>query len=821
MKKLLSCGLTFFCLWLGMVGSAAATQTEVSDVDAVTRVVESISNPEIDYNEMNSDLDKTENELKSRKVTGQELSAAVKFLSDNRSKIDEVKKQVEKELNFVQKKIDALGPAPAEGTTEPAIIAEKRSEFNRELNFQKSKMAEADILLARIDELDNLIITVRNKKLLGSLLDRQSSLINPTVFWDSTEEFVDFGVDILKSPVNWFAELNTEGRDFVKTNVIPVIIIFLFSLWLGIYLRLFIMRHFGYRQDLEHIRYGQKVIAAICVAVGYGVIPAFILGSLLVWLVSNEVMTVGFFGLVLNSFLYFALYVILIRAVARVIFAPYNEKWRLVNISNDKAKRITKALYFSAYSIGIASFLEHVAVTANYGLELNYFITVLSSAVKAFCIILIVKRVIWDDEMVQDDIADETSETEEDEGLSPAFKITFFVSLFAAGVFLIAVVGYPKLSAFILDRSILTAIVIGFFIVLRKALSEVMHRVLMLRFWVKTFKMRRRMLSKIDFWMSLIIDPMLVLLVAFVLLSLWGVSTDLLLRSIKKLFFGFQVGGVNISLIAIIFAILAFLISLAAVKALRGRLVNNVLSKMDIDDGIKHSLSSGFSFVCFILAAIIAITVIGGNLSNLALIASALSVGIGFGLQNVINNFVSGIIILFERPFKVGDWVIVNNEEGRIKQINIRSTEIETFKKTSIIIPNATLISNSVTNLTHGNNWSRQSVTVGVAYGTDVDKVKQILLECAAKCKYVLKNPAPYVLFKDFGPSSLDFEVRCYTNDIWNGWIIPSDLRTEINKRFIEEGIEIPFQQMVIHQGEKVAPVEQFYAKRKVKKEEK
>ena len=177
MKKLLSCGLTFFCLWLGMVGSAAATQTEVSDVDAVTRVVESISNPEIDYNEMNSDLDKTENELKSRKVTGQELSAAVKFLSDNRSKIDEVKKQVEKELNFVQKKIDALGPAPAEGTTEPAIIAEKRSEFNRELNFQKSKMAEADILLTRIDELDNLIITVRNQKLLGSLLECQSSLI--------------------------------------------------------------------------------------------------------------------------------------------------------------------------------------------------------------------------------------------------------------------------------------------------------------------------------------------------------------------------------------------------------------------------------------------------------------------------------------------------------------------------------------------------------------------------------------------------------------------------------------------------------------------
>ena len=314
MKKLLS-----LCLGIALLGATAASPAAaagITDIDAVTRVVESISNPEVDYNEVNNDLNKTESILKSKKVTAQELSAAVKFLADNRSKIVEAKKQIEKELNFVQKRIDALGPAPQDGASEPEIIAEKRKEFNSELDLQKSRMAEADILLARIDELDNVIISVRNRKLLGSLLERQSPLINPTVFWESTEEFVDFGVDMLKSPVNWFAELNTEGRDFVKTNALPVILIFLLSLWLGIYLRLFIMRHFGYRQDLEHIRYGRKVVAAVCVAVGYGVIPAFILGSLLLWMVSTEIMTVGFFGLVLNAFLYFSLYVILVRAVA-------------------------------------------------------------------------------------------------------------------------------------------------------------------------------------------------------------------------------------------------------------------------------------------------------------------------------------------------------------------------------------------------------------------------------------------------------------------------------------------------------------------------
>ena len=302
----------------------------------------------------------------------------------------------------------------------------------------------------------------------------------------------------------------------------------------------------------------------------------------------------------------------------------------------------------------------------------------------------------------------------------------------------------------------------------------------------------------------------------FVFLNLWGLSGDLILHVVKKILFGFSIGGVRISLIAIILGIIVFFGSLAVMKTLKNNLTNNVFAKLDIDEGIKHSLSSGVSFVGFVIASLLAIIVMGGDLTSLAVIAGALSVGIGFGLQNIFNNFVSGIIILFERPVKVGDWVVFNGEEGQIKQINIRSTELETFKKTSVIIPNATLISSALINLTHGNNWTRQAVSVGVAYGTDVNKVTDILLECARNNKKVLKTPAPYVIFKDFGSSSLDFELRCYSSNIWVGWNIPSELRYEINRRFMEEGIEIPFQQIVIHQGDtSVSSETQFYGNKK------
>ena len=197
----------------------------------------------------------------------------------------------------------------------------------------------------------------------------------------------------------------------------------------------------------------------------------------------------------------------------------------------------------------------------------------------------------------------------------------------------------------------------------------------------------------------------------------------------------------------------------------------------------------------------------GVNLTNLALIAGALSLGIGLGLQNIVNNFVSGIILLFERPIKVGDWVVVNGEEGIVKQINIRATEIETWKKASVIIPNADLLSNTVTNLTHDDKWGRIEIKVGVAYDSDIEKVKEILLSVAEDHKRVLKKPAPYVIFSNFGDSSLDFELRCYTSDILNGLSLASDLRTAIYLRFAAEHIEIPFPQQVLHVASDEAPI--------------
>jgi small-conductance mechanosensitive channel len=217
----------------------------------------------------------------------------------------------------------------------------------------------------------------------------------------------------------------------------------------------------------------------------------------------------------------------------------------------------------------------------------------------------------------------------------------------------------------------------------------------------------------------------------------------------------------------------------------------------------RDALVTSFGYVGSTIAVIVALSVVGINFANLAIIAGALSVGLGFGLQNIVNNFVSGIIMLVERPVRIDDWIVVGDTEGYVQSISIRTTTIRTFDRADVIVPNSDLISGKVTNWTLGNTWGRLIIPIGVGYGSDVETVIKTLVEIGNGHPDVIKGnpklPDPHALFLAFGDSSLDFELRVIIQDINKRRYVTSDINRAINAAFRKLGIEIPFPQRDLH----------------------
>lgn len=261
----------------------------------------------------------------------------------------------------------------------------------------------------------------------------------------------------------------------------------------------------------------------------------------------------------------------------------------------------------------------------------------------------------------------------------------------------------------------------------------------------------------------------------------------------------FQIKETPVTVMSILIFLILITVFIVIGVITRNALNRKILKRFKVDEGTSYTLSRITQYIIITIGALISFQFVGIDLSGLAVIFGLLSVGIGFGLQNVTSNFISGLIILFERPIKVGDRVTVNNIEGDVTEINIRSTKVRTVNNISIIVPNSEFVSKDVINYSHGDPTYRVDISVGVSYGSELETVLKALQEVADENKYVLAEPRAQVHLIEFGDSSWNMQLRSWIGNVKDHPHVRNELNKAIVRKFREYAVEIPFPQRDLH----------------------
>ncbi len=484
-----------------------------------------------------------------------------------------------------------------------------------------------------------------------------------------------------------------------------------------------------------------------------------------------------------------ALIFIGVSALLSAVFAPHRPERRLVDLSDRAATRICRLLQVLAAIYAADLFFTAVGQILYFPLS----ISVVQSLVASLAFTGVLAGILLTPFEPAAPAPGTTGEPVRVARIYPRWiKIPMWFA--AAAIMVACLTGYVALGRFMAQQIVMTGVVVLIatllFLAIRaftresNAGTNAVGSVLEQQFGIDA--PRRRQLA----WLTESVLTVLLALAAIPALMLqWGFSGPDIRDWVKSALFGFEIGQFHISLVRILIGILLFTALLFATRLIQRRLRDVVLARMD--PGIANSVDTTVGYAGTAIAAMVAISYAGFDITNLAIVAGALSVGIGFGLQSIVNNFVSGLILLFERPIKVGDWVVVGNEQGNVKRISVRSTEIETFDRASLIVPNSELITGRVLNWTHRNAVGRIVLKFTAGPNADPRHVLAILTECARRHPDIMPEATPVAVFEGYSAAATEFSLRVLLPDITRGLKVQSDLRIAVFEAMKRENIEI------------------------------
>ena len=694
-------------------------------------------------------------------------------------------------LNDVQTRLTELGAAPAEGQPpEAASVADERSRLNSTRAQVNAVTGQAEDLSIDAKSLADRISDIRRAIFTNALFAHTE--INSQVFDEATGSFWSDAERVRRSISSWLVFV-------IKFKALPLTLAILLSLALASVILFAEKRLFtDIRQrdlQIEDPSYMSRFSVAFWSTILPSMALSFFLASAYFLLDTFNVLRPDIAPIVSSFFALIGL-VFFVTAVSRAVLAPSAPNWRLVKLSNKGARDVTIAIFLMAVVNGLDYLFAVISETYSSPVVLTVMKSLASSLIVGFLLFFV--------SFLRPVLSDKGDPT----APGRPWPRTVAVTLRVVGVLLLvsAGIGYIGLSRFLATQIIVTGAVVATMyigILSGKAISapNQFGETRVGHYLAGRFKLGPVGLDQSGIAAGLLIYAFALIAGVPLILVSWGFQPRDMQLWLYNLFTEINIGTIRISILGILGGVLLFVGGLMLTRWFQKWLDGNVMARSQVDAGVRNSVKMGVGYLGAGIAAIVGISAAGIDLSSLALVAGALSLGIGFGLQNIVSNFVSGLILLVERPFKVGDHVITGVNEGIVKRISVRATEIETFRRQSIIVPNSELINTPLGNWTHRNKVQRSEIPVSVAYDADPQEVIDVLLSVVNAMPDILRNPEPHVEFLRFGASSLDFELRFHLADMGEGLNVRNRVRMEILRAFRGRGIVMPYphQDVLLH----------------------
>ncbi|MFO1079776.1 MAG: DUF3772 domain-containing protein [Reyranellaceae bacterium] len=668
-----------------------------------------------------------------------------------------------------------------DGVPETDAVRMERERLAARVAESESRVKQCEVIEARADQLLERMTKLRSQLVIENLLRRDTSPLSPSVWGQLWPQLSQSLAVLSKATVSWVGEglggLRFSDRDLLALAGWTVAMVVLW--WLGRVLR----RRYG-RGDAIEPGQRDRTIAAAIDGVGVVLVPI-----LAVWLIGKVLIATSPpppIDRLVPELIVRVITFLLVVGLTATALSPARPKWRVLPFTDDSAHALSTALR-RLMGIGLSVDIVYVVLTrsSDNNDALAAVGALLLATVIAFLTLPALATRAWHAARPNG------SELPTMIGGTPWSIGRLVLSVIVLSAIVLAMLGYARLAAHLHNAIYTTCLLIAVAVLLHRLVSDLLEaaaapdtapgRWVRLRLGLAPdARLHSQNL------LILLVDFILVALLAVAIPAAWGVDTDAVLDGATQLMRGIRVGGVTISLGNIGVALIAFGVCLALVRLIRAIVRDRVLPTIDAPLPLRQSVDAGLNYVGVTVAVLIGIAALGIDFTNLAIVLGALSVGIGLGLQNIANNVISGVFLLVERPIKAGDWVVVNGHEGFVRRINIRATEIETFQRTAVIMPNSTFLQNPVVNRTYSDTSSRVEIKMTVGLTTDPVRMEAVLREAALGHARVLRVPAPVVRFVAITTTGLDFELFVFVARLEDRLVVSNDLNRIILARLIE-----------------------------------